>query len=84
MILVPAENYGLEYEQTGASFELWQNVDKNLQRTARASFQALLTPFVQPDAQVSGVTAVVHEPGVTPFFYRDRAAQPGRPGELRL
>ena len=75
MILVPAENYGLEYEQTGASFELWQNVDMNLQRTARASFQALLAPFVQPDAQVSGVTAVVHEPGVTPFFYRDRAGQ---------
>ena len=22
-----------------------------------------------------GVTAVVHEPGVTPFFYRDRAGQ---------
>jgi uncharacterized protein (TIGR03437 family) len=67
-----SELFGVEYEQVGTNYV---NVNMSAQRQARASFQALMVPYVQPDVKVSGVTAVVHEPGVTPFLYRDNAGR---------
>lgn len=61
-IVVAKELFGVEY----------QNSDRQVQRNARAAFQSFMAPYVIPDVQISGIMAMIHEPGITPFFYRDR------------
>jgi uncharacterized protein (TIGR03437 family) len=65
-IVVSQELFGVEY----------QNADNGTQRQARAAFERFLSQYVESDVQVNGVTAVIHEPGITPFFYLDANRQP--------
>jgi uncharacterized protein (TIGR03437 family) len=65
-IVVSQELFGVEY----------QNADNGTQRQARADFQRFFSQYVESDVRVNGVTALIHEPGVTPFFYLDANRQP--------
>ena len=67
-IVVSTEMHGVKYEQSGIA-----NISINAQQQARASFNAVITPYIEADVVVSGVAPVIHVPGVTPFLYRDRA-----------
>ena len=56
----------------GVTYEIGDNPT---QRQTRASFQQFMAPYAQADVEVSGVAAVVHEPGITPFLYLDNAGR---------
>lgn len=55
---------------------LYQNGTLDVRRQTNAAFLEFLRPLAQRDVQIDGVTALIHEPGVTPFFYLDQAGQP--------
>jgi len=50
----------------------YETDDMTTQRTARAAFQSFLAPYISPDVIVTQPPAQIHEPGIAPFFYRDR------------
>ena len=60
-IVVTQQTFGVTYE----------NGNNVTQLQTLASFQAFLAPYIQPDVTVSGVTGIIHEPGITPFHYLD-------------
>ncbi|MGJ5820004.1 hypothetical protein [Paludibaculum fermentans] len=61
-IVYSSSVYGVEYQQSSVS----------KQRSTRAAFQAFLSAYTEPEVAVDSPEAVVHEPGVTPYFYTDR------------
>jgi uncharacterized protein (TIGR03437 family) len=65
-----AELFGVEYQASSGGTLV--GVDNAAQRKARASFQAFVTPYIQPDVQVVQPPAQIYEPGITPFLYHDR------------
>jgi len=70
-VVISPSMFGSRYQDAGTIHD-----DGAAQRNVSKSFQDLLGPFAQRDVQVTGVTALVHEPGVTPFLYLDRVGQP--------
>jgi uncharacterized protein (TIGR03437 family) len=70
-IVFSKELFGVEYQATSGGTLV--GVDNAAQRQARASFQAFMTPYIQPDVQVVQPPAQIYEPGITPFMYHDRS-----------
>jgi uncharacterized protein (TIGR03437 family) len=69
-VVFSAELFGVEYQATSGGTLV--GVDNAAQREARASFQAFMTPYIQPEVQVVQPPAQIYEPGITPFLYHDR------------
>jgi uncharacterized protein (TIGR03437 family) len=61
-IVVTNANYGSQYESD----------DISAQRTTRAAFLSFLAPYASRDVLITQPPAQIHEPGITPFLYRDR------------
>jgi uncharacterized protein (TIGR03437 family) len=61
-IVVAKELFGQEY----------LSADVLNQRQARTAFQTFVKPYASADVVVAQPAAVHYEPGITPFFYRDR------------
>ena len=70
-VVISPTTFGSRYQDAGAVHD-----DGAAQRSVSKSFLDWLAPYAQRDVQVTGVTALVHEPGITPFLYLDRAGQP--------
>ncbi len=70
-IVFSKELFGLEYQATSGG--TLPGIDNVAQRQARASFQAFVSPYIQPDVLITQPPAQIYEPGVTPFLYHDRA-----------
>jgi hypothetical protein len=64
-IVVTQARFGVQY----------QNADASVQRTTRTAFQTFMAPWVMADVTITQPQATVHEPGVTPFFYRDSSGR---------
>jgi len=61
-IVYSSSVYGVDFQRSNVA----------VQRSTQAAFQLFLGAYTQPEVEVAGPAAVVHEPGVTPYYYTDR------------